>query len=121
MSSYEMIRSIPAKSMNWSALASELTEMFVSMRKASGKIYERTLADWADLTPRRVSMEASILVIDMMSREVAHIPPTEETLAWGGFLGGSTEVWTNSEKEAAALEMLAGLLAKHRKGSNVAR
>ena len=115
MSSYEMIRSIPAKTMNWKSLASELTEMFVSMRKDRCKPYERTVADWSALTPRRVTMEASVLIVDMLSREVAHIPPTEETLAWGGFLGGSTEVWTNSEKEDAALEMLAGILAKHRK------
>jgi hypothetical protein len=45
-------------------------------------------------------------VVDADSRVVHYIPPSPETLAWGGFLGGERISYTNKAAEADAMEMV---------------
>ena len=61
------------------------------------------LAWWKD---RCLSVANNI--VDNASVKSAYIPPSDETLAWGGFLGGEHLSWTNQADKAEMDEMIAG-------------
>jgi|WetSurMetagenome_2_1015567.scaffolds.fasta_scaffold00846_20 hypothetical protein len=53
-------------------------------------------------------------IVAKESRRSRFIPPSEETLAWGGFLGGETVHWTDKDAKAAAIETIKKIIAQAR-------
>ena len=51
---------------------------------------------------RNICLSLANKIVDAASINAHFIPPTEETLNWGGFLGGTHCVWTDKDREQAA-------------------
>ena len=121
-SAYQMLKSTPAKALNWDAFNDELIATFIRLREKAGHTYSRTIADWSEITgmsgKRRIAMEVSTLIIDDMSRIAVRIPATEETLTWGGFLGGTIDSYTDNNLANEALGYIEQVYRKHRVGAS---
>jgi hypothetical protein len=118
-STYEMIKALPGKGTDWRRLASDLRDHYVSLYTANHGVAPwggGSLAQWDAAKGvrelRQAAMEAACFAVDEASRRSAFIAPSPETLEWGGFLGGSTEVWTDQDAERAATAEIAGIIAR---------
>lgn len=105
-STYEMIKALPGKTFNWTALISGLREMH-------GQEFYAELEDIAASKGIRNAREAAMrmAVEIVLTRAVSgrFIPPSPETLSWGGLLGGETVTLRDNEieeKMTAAIDRL---------------
>jgi len=118
-STYEMIRALPGKGTNWTALVAALTSNYLAAYAAKNngaQPWGKTSVDvWTVAKGirelRTAAMEAASFAVGEMSQRSTFQAPSPETLAWGGFLSGSTLVWTDSEAEAEATAQVAAIIA----------
>ena len=118
-STYEMIRALPGKGTNWPALVAALTNHYLAVYAAKNdgaQPWGKTSVDvWTVAKGirelRRAAMEAASFAVDEMSRRSSCHAPSPETLSWGGFLGGSTLVWTDEDAQAEATAQVAAIIA----------
>ena len=116
---YEMIRALPGKGTNWTALVAALTNNYLSVyaEKNGGQTpWKRNTIDVWNAAKgvrelRTAAMEAANFAVSEMSQRSTFQSPSPETLAWGGFLGGSTLVWTDDDAEAQATVKIAAIIA----------
>ena len=108
---YEIIKALPGKGFNWTGFVAELRARYVvtySNVHDGALPWEGTLAEWDAAKGvrqlRHTAMYISTCLTDTVSKRSSFIPPSPETLAWGGFLGGETVVYTDREAEAIAIE-----------------
>ena len=59
---------------------------------------------------RNICLSLANKIVDAASINVHFIPPTEETLSWGGFMGGTDCVWTDRDREKEAEIMVVKLI-----------
>lgn len=122
MSTYEMIKALPGKGANWQALVNALRDHYLSIyaSKYNGK------SPWPVNTTdiwnaakgvrqlRESAMQAANYAVDEESSRSSFIPPSPETLQWGGFLGGEGLVWTDEGAEAEATARIAKIIESFR-------
>ena len=110
-STYELIKKLPAKGFDWTGFVAELrSQAMAKWQKGKDGRYaychEMTLAEWDAAKGlrqiREAAMQMACGIVSSKATRKAVIPPSEETLSWGGFLGGSIEVWTDEVAVDAA-------------------
>jgi hypothetical protein len=69
----------------------------------------------ANKNKREVAMQISNAIVHEIATVSVFIPPSPETIAWGGFLGGTRETYTDSEKEEKAYDFIKVIYDKHLK------
>ena len=118
MTTYEMIKTLPGKTTNWRNLVDALSANYVAAyaAKYSAAPYApNTTDEWANARTVRelrfAAMCAANCYVGFMAQQSSFIPPSPETLAWGGFLGGETVVWTDRDCEANAIEVVRRIIA----------
>lgn len=119
---YEMIRDLPGKGTNWPRLLDALTNHYVATYAAThngAKPWAPNSLDlWAAAKGirqmRLACMEAANFAVGNACLRSSRAAPSEETLSWGGFLGGETLVWTDKEAEARAVDEIAAIIAVNR-------
>ena len=119
MSTYEMIKALPGKGTNWRKLVDALSAEYVSAYKQKHDGAEpyapHTTDEWAAAKGvremRHAAMYAAACFVQHMSKRSSFIPPSEETLSWGGFLGGEHVSWTDEDAETAATARVAEIIA----------
>ena len=106
MSTYQAIKALPAKGFDWAGFNAALLERVETICLMN----KRTLLsapEWRAATGlrqmRTAAMEMAARIVSELATRSARLAPSEETLAWGGFLGGSVEVWTDKAAEDAAI------------------
>jgi hypothetical protein len=117
MNTYEIIKALPGKTTNWRSLVDALSANYVAAyaSKYGAAPYAPTTTDeWANARTvrelRYAAMCAANAYVGFVAQQSSFIPPSPETLAWGGFLGGETVVWTDSDAETAATETVAHII-----------
>lgn len=118
---YEMLRAIPAKAVDWRALTDALTANYLAEYGAahsgatpwSGNTTDQWAAAIGVRALRQAAMEAASFAVGSASQRSRFIPPSPETLSWGGFLGGETVVWTDDAAAESATERVAQIIEKH--------
>jgi hypothetical protein len=117
MSTYEMIKALPGKTTNWRNLVDALSANYVSAyasRYGAAPYAPTTTDEWANARTvrdlRYAAMCAANAYVGFVSQQSNFIPPSPETLACGGFLGGETVVWTDRDAETAAVETVAHII-----------
>ncbi len=124
MNAFDVISTIPAKSIDWTGLRQAIRSLYVAAY--GDKDPTRTLARYdAAQGLREVRFEMGAMancIVDKRCQTVVNhmIPASPETLSWGGFLGGTHIVYAKRDdaKEEAAIEEIAALVADFRKGRN---
>ena len=119
MTTYEMIKALPGKSTNWRNLVDALSANYVAAYAAryNAAPYAPTTTDeWANARTvrelRSAAMCAANVYVGFVAQQSSFIPPSPETLAWGGFLGGEPVVWTDRDAETAATETVALIIER---------
>ena len=112
---YDIIRAIPAKGFDWAGFITELRAAYVSNCVEHNKT-QACLTDIDGAKGIRATRDAAYVTANCMvshcSTSVRFIPPSPETLDWGGFLGGEHVVLTNKDREAEATARIAAMVAK---------
>lgn len=109
-STYEIIRALPGKGTNWTGLVDALQAHYLAVYAQAhngAEPWAKTSTDmWKAAKGvrelRRAAMEAANFAVDTLARKSTFLPPSPETLSWGGFLGGETIVWIDADAESAA-------------------
>lgn len=81
--------------------AVELAYRHASAYKVGGAAYYRELC-----------LSHANGIIHKASTQTHFLPPSAETLAWGGFMGGENLVWTDAQKADAAETRVLKTIAK---------
>jgi hypothetical protein len=118
---YEMIRALPAKGTNWRALLSALIENYLAEYAAKHNGAEPWGGNTTDVWNaartvrdlRTAAMEAANFAVGLASQRSTYLAPTQETLSWGGFLGGETVVWKDADAQEAAIAHVAEIIKRH--------
>lgn len=117
-STYEMIRALPGKSTNWVKLVGTLRGHYL----AAYALAHNGAAPWAGNTTdiwdaakgvrelRTAAMEMASFTVHAASIRSSFQAPSEETLSWGGFLGGSNLVWMDDDAAAQATAEIASII-----------
>jgi hypothetical protein len=109
MGTYEMIKALPGKTTNWSALVSGLREMH------GLEFYEELeiLSTRKGIRNQRdTAMRMAVEIILTRVQTSRFIPPSPETLSWGGFLGGETVVLRDRDLEEKLTDEIRGLIKR---------
>jgi len=113
-STYEMIRSLPAKGFDWTAFNSALRSKVVSVNAAM----DDTLAGWDAAKGiraiRTAAMEMACFYVSKVSSRSNIIAPSSETKMWDSFEGGHHDVWTDRETEESATAEIAEIISQLR-------
>ena len=124
MNAFNVISSIPASSVNWIGLRQEIRALYVGAYGDQDPTLALVRYDAAQGL-REIRFEIGAManrIVDAKCETVVNvmIPPSPESLAWGEFLGGTRIIYAtrNEDKEGAAVEEIAGLVATFRKGRN---
>lgn len=124
MNAFDVIATIPAKSVDWQALRQATRDLYVAAYGEMDPTLSLRRYDAAQGL-REIRFEigcfANAIVNHRCETTVSRfIPPSPETLAWGGFLSGETVSYTkrDDEKEADAISEIAAIIARFRKGRN---
>lgn len=108
VTTYEMIRAIPAKGFDWTGFNAALRAKVVSINAAM----DDTLAAWDNAKGMReirtAAMEMANFYVTKVAQRQHIIAPSDESRAWDSFEGGHNDVWT----DAAALENATDEVAK---------
>jgi hypothetical protein len=120
-STYEMIKALPGKGTNWTKLNAALREHYLAIYAAKHNDavpYEKTSTDVWDAAKgirelRTAAMEMANSAVFEASIRNSFQGPSEETLSWGGFLGGSNLVWHDEEDDEQATAEIARIIAQN--------
>jgi hypothetical protein len=121
MTTYEMIRALPAKGFNWTGFSAALRTEWVALqgRNIASWSAQNTLQRWDTARGMRevrtAAMEMANFIVSDKSRRVSRIAPSSESRMWDSFEGGHTDVWTDAGAEAAATQEIAELIKCYRK------
>ena len=112
------VKKLPAKGYNWEGLIGAIKARYFAecAERRHVNRWEETEAEIATgMRGKRLAVTAQLVgFVHGAAIRVARQAPTEETLAWGGFLGGEVLVWTCKEaEEAATVEALALIAQFH--------
>jgi len=112
---YNLIKAIPAKGINWAEFNAELLrQLFDARRNKTHLMYG--LGEWCRAKGvrqmRQAAVEIAVQLADEKSVHVYHEQPSEETLAWGGFLSSTTHVYNRADEREAAIEGIKALIAQ---------
>lgn len=105
----EAIAKLDAKTTDWKGLLTALVALYESVSKGEYRCYSHKLGMTVDAVAqingvrdfRFNCQSAGNWYGELASRKSTFIPPSEETLAWGGFLGGEYVVTNDSAIEEA--------------------
>ncbi len=100
------IRALPAKGTDFARILAALGENAAKWSAAQGLIdygVEVRAAAKGVRAMRDAAQDACNFAIDCACKRSVFIPPSEETLMWGGFLGGEYLSLKNEDAEAAEL------------------
>lgn len=119
-STYEMIRALPGKGTDWPRLVCALSDHYVRVYAETTGGAEpwpgNTTAEWAKAKGVRemrfAAMCAANSAVHQASTRSGFLPPSPQTLAEGGFLGGEALVWTDEAAEQAATAEVARIIAR---------
>ena len=116
---YEMIKALPGKGTDWRALVDALSANYVTVYTAA-----KNQAPWAATSTdewaaakgvrqlREAAMQAASWAVHAHAQRSNFLPPSEETLSWGGFMGGETVVWADDTAEAEAIEAVRKIIER---------
>lgn len=119
MNTYEMIKALPGKGTNWRSLVDALSANYVAVYTAA-----KGQAPWAPTSTdewaaakgirqlREAAWHAAGWAVQAHAQRSRFLPPSEETLSWGGFLGGETVVWSDDDAEAEALDAVRQIIER---------
>jgi hypothetical protein len=120
MSTYEIIKALPGKTTNWRTLVDALSANYVAAyasKYGAAPYAPHTTDEWAAARTTRelrfAAMCAANCYVGFMAQQSKFIPPSDETLAWGGFLGGETVVWNDRDAEASAINAVRQIINAH--------
>lgn len=109
---YETIKALPAKRYDWDGLLTALRRMVSEQRAAKNHTmpYEEEYQSARGIRDKRnlAMMYACTFVRDGFKKS-HFIPPSPETLQWGGFLGGEHVIVRGHEAEAEAEKVVINL------------
>jgi hypothetical protein len=115
MSTYEIIRDIPAKGFDWAGFNAALRALVV---EANAAPHEDTFAEWDSAKGMRAiriaAMEMANLYAFKVSSRQHIIPPSDESKMWDSFEGGHNLIWNDAAALEAAAQEIAALAAKFR-------
>lgn len=109
-STYEMIKAIPAKGFNWVGFNTALRS------KVQDAAMADTLLGWDAVKGMRqvrsAAMEMACYYVDMVSKRVNIIAPSDESKMWDSFEGGHHDVWNDANATEKATQEIAELIKK---------
>ena len=118
---YPTIKAIDAKALDWQAAFTAMKARYVE--SLGGKVaycHEMALAEWdavKGVGGKRLALVQMAVGLAHKASICSHFQqPSEETLAWGGFLGGTHLVWTNEEAAEQATGELLAFIMTFKKG-----
>lgn len=111
-STYETIRVLPGKTYNWTALNAALRTMYLAEGLDFVESQEARYAEKGIRAARTAAMEMACSIVHHRATRSSFQAPSEETLSWGGFLGGSTNVWTDEDAQAEATAEICKLVTE---------
>ena len=117
---YETIKSLPGKSTNWRGLVDALVANYLAVYAAAhnGKspYAPHTTDEWAAAKGvrqlRDAAMQVACSTVHALSIRSSFIPPSPETLQWGGFLGGEALSWTDRDAEEQATAAVISIIRR---------
>ena len=121
---YPTIKAIPAKAFDWKAAFEAMRARYVA--SFNGKIpycsemaiAEDDAAAASGLHGKRDAIvHMAVSLASAASTRSHYQAPSEETLAWGGFLSGTNLVWTDAEAAEVVTEELLAFVNSFRKQS----
>jgi hypothetical protein len=114
MTTYEIIRAIPAKGFNWTGFNTALRAKVVAADAAQA----HTLVEWDAAKGMRAvriaAMEMACFYADKVSKRVNIIQPSDESKAWDSFEGGHHDVWNDRDAMEAATQEVAAMVTNFR-------
>ena len=114
---YEAIKAIPGKGYDWDGLVNAVRAEVIEVRNALNYTipYEEEYAAAKGVRDKRnLAMMFACIYVDNLSRLSHFIPPSQETLNWGGFLGGEHVTYTDEEKSDAATAHIVNMIERFR-------
>jgi len=117
-STYEIIKALPAKGYNWAGFTTALRARYVescdAKNRDAGYLPEcdAALSTLRVRECREICMRMATIIVDHGAVSSRFIPPSEETLAWGGFLSGETVVLRDGAADEILTEEVRALAQK---------
>lgn len=117
---YEMIKSIPAKGFDWVGFNAALRAEYVTLvgRNIGTWCVQHSLAEWDAAkgmrAVRAAAMEMACSIVSRKSTRQNIIAPSQESAMWDSFEGGHNDVWTDADAEEAATAEIAAMIECHR-------
>lgn len=117
MTTYEIIKKLPAKGFNWKGFVAELRGRYVVECENRNRVaaylpeIDPMIAQGGVRNMREVAMWLANILVQFKAQKSHWQAPSEQTLVEGGFLGGEMLVWTDSDDEENATQEIADLAA----------
>lgn len=124
-STYEMIKALPGKGTDWKRLNAALVENYLAVYAEAHNGAEPWAGTSTDVWNaakgvrelREAAYQAATFAVHAAAQRSSFIPPSPETLSWGGFLGGTSCVWTDKDAEEAETAKIAAIIAAKGQGA----
>jgi hypothetical protein len=121
MSTYKMIKSLPAKGFDWTSLNTALRAKVLESygTKSDSLVRSGTLAEWDAAkgirAVRGAAMEMANFYVSNVARRQNIIAPSSESRMWDSFEGGHNDVWQDADATVAATQEIADLIEQVRR------
>ena len=110
MTTYKAIKALPGK-FNWPVLIERLEALHL---QSVGRAYDHSRDVYAGQSGVRAmrftAMELATSIVFHAETRSTFIPPSEQTLSEGGFLGGETVVWKDADAGIAATKAVCDVI-----------
>jgi hypothetical protein len=110
MTTYEMIRAIPAKGFDWVGFCTALRTKVVTANAAQAFTLEGWDAAKGMREIRTAAMEMAAFYVDKVSKRSNTIAPSTESRTWDSFEGGHHDVWNDAAASEQATQEVAELV-----------
>lgn len=110
MTTYNMIRALPAKGFDWTGFCAALRARVVAANAAQSFTLEGWDAAKGMREIRTAAMEMANFYVDKVSKRVNIIAPSAESKAWDSFEGGHHDVWNDATATENATQEVADLV-----------
>ena len=110
MTTYEMIRAIPAKGFDWTGFCAALRTKVVAASAAQAFTLEGWGAAKGMREIRTAAMEMAAFYVDKVSKRSNIIAPSTESRTWDSFEGGHHDVWNDADATEQATQEVAELI-----------
>jgi hypothetical protein len=114
---YQMIKSLPAKGFDWNGFLSALRAEYVELCAQNRRV-TLCLGEWDTMISggmadrRRAAMELAGWLVDFKAKRQKIIPPSDESRMWDSFEGGHNLVWTDRDAEETATSEISRLIER---------